>query len=269
MALTERQKQIKTLQREGKKADEIAAELGITANAVYQQLRRMKTGGGASKPAAKTAAKAKPAAAAPKAAPRARAATPLTPEKALKVERDGIAAELKVTAAELESARKTLEKAEAAHAAALDGKRERVNQIDTAITALTGERPEALAGFEVHATTAAGPVSPAAEPTPEPEATSEPTPAAATADEPQASTQPVGEAKPAPKAAANGRSTSKTAAKSAAKAKPAAKAAPAKPAATTPTPTSQAEREATADDLTAEAKAQEQSGEPEREPVAA
>lgn len=44
--LTPRQKQIKALKDEGKTAKQIAKKLKITENAVYQQLRRIKAGGG-------------------------------------------------------------------------------------------------------------------------------------------------------------------------------------------------------------------------------
>lgn len=48
--LTERQQQIVGLQKEGKTAPQIAEALSITTNAVYQQIRRMR--GGAAKPKA-------------------------------------------------------------------------------------------------------------------------------------------------------------------------------------------------------------------------
>lgn len=257
MALTDRQKQIKGLQQEGKKAPEIAEALGISTNAVYQQLRRMKPGKGgakaAAKPAAKAAApKAAAAVAAPKAAP-VKERPPLTPEKALKFERDAIAADLKVTSVELESARKAVEKAEAAHAAALDGKRERVLQIDGALEALTGTRPDPLKGFEtpeqlqaaeeaarVEAEEAA---KAAAEDGAKAEADAAHAAAEASQEAPEAVQEPVPtvQATATPEKPANGASKAATKTAAKAKPKPAAKPAAAKPAAE---PKTQAEREA-------------------------
>lgn len=47
--LTPRQKEIKALKDQGKTAKQIAKKLKITENAVYQQLRRIKSGGGGAK----------------------------------------------------------------------------------------------------------------------------------------------------------------------------------------------------------------------------
>lgn len=265
MALTDRQKQIKALQQQGKKAPEIAAELGISTNAVYQQLRRMKTSGrGSAKTAAKPAAPkavaaAKPAAAAaPKPAAVTKERPPLTPEKALKFERDSIAADLKVTSAELESARKAAERAEAAHAAALDGKRERVLQIDSALEALTGTRPDPLKGFEtpeqiqaaeqaarVAAEEAAKAEADAVADGAKAEADAAHEAAEASQDAPEAVQGTQATATPAETPNGASKGATKTAAKTAAKAAPKGKAKPAPATKAAPVqPTTQAEREA-------------------------
>jgi hypothetical protein len=233
--LTPRQKEIKGLQKQGKNAREIAAELGITENAVYQQLRRARQVTGeakpaaakpkpkaaaksgrksAAKPAAKPAAAAAPVAAAPvKSEPRV-----MTPLQAIRARRDEASKGLRDAEAAVTEAKRALAKAE-----------ETRDKIQAKVTPELTQLDNAEAALKATETaTASEPEAPAAE---------------ATATE--APVEPVA-AKPAAKPA------SKPAAKQAAK--PAAKPAAAKSngngkdAASTPKPTSQAEREATADE---------------------
>jgi hypothetical protein len=236
--LTPRQKEIKGLQKQGKNAREIAAELGITENAVYQQLRRARQVTGEAKPAAakpkaKAAAKSGRKSAAKPAATAAVAATPapaaanrqvkseprvMTPLQAIRARRDEASKGLRDAEAAVTEAKRALAKAE-----------ETRDKIQAKVTPELTQLDNAEAALKATETaTASEPEAPAAE---------------ATATE--APVEPVA-AKPAAKPA------SKPAAKQAAK--PAAKPAAAKSngngkdAASTPKPTSQAEREATADE---------------------
>jgi hypothetical protein len=104
MALTERQQEIVDLQKQGKKPSEIAEKLGISTNAVYQQIRRMRGGKGGAKSGRQSARKA-PATptTAPTPAPAPAAAPDLSdldPAKVLKARRQAIEAEIKANEAE-------------------------------------------------------------------------------------------------------------------------------------------------------------------------
>lgn len=230
--LTPRQKEIKGLQKQGKNAREIAAELGITENAVYQQLRRARQVTGEAKPAAakpkpKAAAKsgrksaAKPAAK-PAVATAPVAAAPvkseprvMTPLQAIRARRDEASKGLREAEAAVTDAERALAKAKETRDKIQAKVTPELTQLDNAEKALKA----------VEGATASEPEAPAAEPT--------------------VTEAPVA-AKPAAKPA------SKPAAKQAAK--PAAKPAAAKSngngkdAAATPQPASQTEREATADE---------------------
>lgn len=236
--LTPRQKEIKGLQKQGKNAREIAAELGITENAVYQQLRRARQVTGeakpaaakpkpkaaaksgrksAAKPAAKPAVATAPVAAAPvKSEPRA-----MTPLQAIRARRDEVTKGLREAEATETAAERALKQAREAREKIAAKVAPELTQLDNAEAALKATQDA----------TASEPEPPAAQPDPVP------------ADE-QVTVEPVA-AKPAAKPA------SKPAAKQAAK--PAAKPAAAKSngngkdAASTPQPSGQSEREATAD----------------------
>lgn len=126
MALTERQQEIKGLiENEGLKPDQIAKKLGITTNAVYQQLRRMR-GGKAAKKSGRKSGGQRPAAASPiKPTPAPQVAAPPptpTPLQSVRARRDEIKATLKVAQSsvtdlerELEAAKATVAKIESRH----------------------------------------------------------------------------------------------------------------------------------------------------------
>lgn len=229
--LTPRQKEIKGLQKQGKNAREIAAELGITENAVYQQLRRARQVTGeakpaaakpkakaaaksgrksAAKPAAKPAAAAAPVAAAPvKSEPRA-----MTPLQAIRARRDEVTKGLREAEATETAAERALKQAREAREKIAAKVAPELTQLDNAEKAL--KATEDATASEPEATVTEPPVEPVAA-----------KPAAKPASKPAAAKQA---AKPAAKPAAaksNGNG---------------------KDAAATPQPTSQAEREATADE---------------------
>lgn len=241
--LTERQKQVQDLVKDGKSPAEIGTALGITTNGVYQQLRRIRELTGKSKPKATTkkASGAKPAAAksgrssarkpaaTPAATPKPAAtpapaptpvAKPLTPLQAVRAQRDEVTASLKQAEQDVKNAQAVLARVEAARDKLAEKVAPQVAQLDAAEAALQGR----LALPEPAETQAA------------------PAPAAS---EPEAPTPQAQAAKPAT-AKPKGSSTPKkaTSGKPAAAPKPAA---PKPDAAATPEPTSQAEREATAD----------------------
>lgn len=160
MALTPRQKEIQDLVKQGKTAPQIAEALGISDNAVYQQLRKMKGGAGAKAKAnsakkasgsgskakasnarRKSAAKARAAAAAPKPAPApapAPAEVPKLPtllqhaRAEVKTAEDAIKAQAKV----IEDAEKAIEGAKA-KIADLTVERDRKKDL---VAVLTGEK---------------------------------------------------------------------------------------------------------------------------------
>jgi hypothetical protein len=150
MALTERQQQIVGLQKQGKKAKEIGAALGITENAVYQQIRRIRerSEGGtprttrrqsapkATAPAAITSPPANGNGTATPAAPAPKAFTPL---QAIRARRDEITASVRELEAEVTQATKVLEKATVARDKAVEGNRVELAGLDAAEAALKGE----------------------------------------------------------------------------------------------------------------------------------
>lgn len=112
--LTERQQQIKTLLEQGKKAEAIGQELGISANAVYQQVRRMRKAG--AKPKTGRQSARKPARAAAPAAPNPGAASSngtatATPLQAVRARRDLIQAECKQAESAVAAIQKSLDAA--------------------------------------------------------------------------------------------------------------------------------------------------------------
>lgn len=160
MALTDRQKEIKGLLEQGKKADEIAKKLKITPNAVYQQIRRMRNAGTnvkgtgtqarnvRRKSGRKSPAKARPAVAtgnsgAQPVAGLAQAAAPTTPLQAIRMRRQAIEADIKAADASFKDATAEAEKRKLA----LDKLQERhggeLKNLDAAEAAVKGERPKA------------------------------------------------------------------------------------------------------------------------------
>jgi transposase len=137
--LTERQQDIKNRLENGDKADKIAKDLGISTNAVYQQIRRMRNAGNA--PAKKSGRQsARKLAAAPAIQQavlgQARAMTPL---QAIRARRDEIKAELKATESAVLDAERTLKSASEAHEKASTKRAEEIKQLDSAESALTGK----------------------------------------------------------------------------------------------------------------------------------
>jgi DNA-binding CsgD family transcriptional regulator len=232
--LTDRQKEIKDLIEKGKKADEIGKTLGITTNAVYQQIRRMRGRSGgrsAAKPkasasksgrksGAKPAAAAKPAATpAPTPAPAAKTEPrPMTPLQAVRARRDEVSAGLREAEAAVTAAQRTLKQAEESRDKVKAKVDPELAVLDAAEAALKGEAPKAAA--KPKATTAAKPSSGAK-------------PAAKSGTKASGSKGGSGSAKgtSAAKPTSNGKGN----------------------AASVPEPTTQAEREATADAVEADA----------------
>lgn len=135
--LTERQQQVQAKLKEGKKAPQIAEELGITPNAVYQTLARVRamTGGDGAKPKSTAKPKAKPK---PKPEPAAvKAATPL---QALKLRQDEIQGELKSLSTEVEVAERALARMKDAQAKAQEKHADELKRIEGAMAVLRGEK---------------------------------------------------------------------------------------------------------------------------------
>lgn len=113
--LTERQQQIKTLLEQGKKAEAIGQELGISANAVYQQVRRMRKAGAKPKTGRQSARKPAAArAAAPAPNPGAASSNgtaTVTPLQAVRSRRDLIQAECKQAESAVAAIQKSLDAA--------------------------------------------------------------------------------------------------------------------------------------------------------------
>jgi transposase len=136
--LTERQQDIKNRLENGDKADKIAKDLGISTNAVYQQIRRMRNAGNApAKKGGRQSARKSAAPAIQQAVPsQARAMTPL---QAIRARRDEIKAELKATESAVLDAERTLKSASEAHEKASTKRAEEIKQLDSAESALTGK----------------------------------------------------------------------------------------------------------------------------------
>lgn len=145
MALTERQQEIVDLQKEGKKPAEIAEQLGITTNAVYQNIRRArdqksarKSGGSTSNATAETTATTKSAVAEalPTATPR-----PPTPLQSLRARRDEISADLKEAESERDTAAKIATRAQDNLDKLTNRYAEELKRLDAAEHALKGSVP--------------------------------------------------------------------------------------------------------------------------------
>ena len=236
--LTPRQQEIVDLQKQGNNAKQIAAKLGITENAVYQQLRRARKGG-AAKPKAKNAGRksaAKPAASqAPAATPAPAAANRqvkseprvMTPLQAIRARRNEVAEGLREAEAEVTAAEKALKQATEARDKIQAKVTPELTQLDNAEAALKAVQ-EAAPAPEAPAPAPVSPESPGVRE----EAQTE-DPAARQApdvEKPAATDKPKAAAKPKASAKANGKGD----------------------AAATPKPATQAEREDTADDPFAE-----------------
>lgn len=116
MALTERQQQIKDRLEQGKKPDEIAKELGITTNAIYQQIRRMRAGGAKNvgrKSGGSGRKRTAPKPAAPKPTPQAAAPAHITPLQAVRARRDEIKHEVRDCDQAVAAAQRALDAAKA------------------------------------------------------------------------------------------------------------------------------------------------------------
>jgi IS30 family transposase len=141
MALTERQQQIKDLMEQGQKPDEIAKKLGITTNAIYQQLRRMR--GGAKKTGRKSARKPQaPARGGSRlpAAPPAPAPAHITPLQAVRARRDEIKHEVRDCDQAVAAARRALDAAIAQSEKVAARHKEELKALDKAEAVL---RPQA------------------------------------------------------------------------------------------------------------------------------
>lgn len=188
MALTDRQQQISDMQKQGMKAPEIAAALSITTNAVYQQLRRMRTGTKTTS-AKKTTPKKTGAKSGPKSAGTAAAAAsgqpastpnitasvkparPLTPLQSLRGRRDEISADIKAAEQERDAAKRALDKAQEAVEKVSSRHKEELDRLDQAEAALTGKPVAGPAKIEPAKTASPKPTGkPASAATPRPKA---------------------------------------------------------------------------------------------------
>lgn len=152
--LTERQQEIKSLIEQGKDANQIGAELGISPNAVYQHLRRMRQAGSVKPKAAAAAAKSTPKSgrksggtspAAPAAKPAPAPAPEIvvresTPLQAIRARRDEIKASVKDAADALVVANAALREAQAAYDKASGKHADELKMLDGAESALTGKK---------------------------------------------------------------------------------------------------------------------------------
>lgn len=143
--LTDRQKQVHDLIEAGKKPPEIAKKLGISTNAVYQQIRRMR---GASKSGRKSGSRRvratpRPTPPAPRPAAEVRP-TAVTPLQSIRARRSEIDAEVKAARAGTQDAEKAAEKAREALAKTLERHKDEIKRLDGAEAALTG-KPKAAA----------------------------------------------------------------------------------------------------------------------------
>lgn len=165
MALTERQKEIKGLLKQGKTAKDIGQALSITENAVYQQIRRMRKAGenvgtqratGSRKAStrgrkvgrqsSRKAPVLEPTATPPAVDPTPPiAARPATPLQSVRNRRAEINADLKLAETEVTAAEKAHETAKAAHAKLKDRHAVELKALDAAEKALA-PKPANAAG---------------------------------------------------------------------------------------------------------------------------
>jgi DNA-binding CsgD family transcriptional regulator len=162
MALTERQQQIVDLQKQGKKAKEIGEALGISENAVYQQLRRIRKGSDAngsasSQRASESTARRQSGGRRGSAAPTLQAATttggttsagltptapapkPMTPLQSVRARRDEVSADLKAAEADVQQAERALEAARKQRDKIAERLRPELAALDAAEAALQGK----------------------------------------------------------------------------------------------------------------------------------
>lgn len=206
--LTPRQQEIQKLLDSGKTPPEVAKQLKITDNAVYQQMRRMRKGGAKTtakrsarkssgrKSARKTAARKTTSRPQPTAAPQAERMA-MTPLQAIRQRRTDIEHRLAATGDALKAAESALTKAREAHEAAQAKTADELKQLDTAERVLKGEAPKPARQRQRSANGKAE--TPKAE-TPAPEPTPSNEPAPEPAPEPQAAEpapEPVPEPEPA------------------------------------------------------------------------
>lgn len=149
--LTDRQQQIKALMQEGKDPKQIAAQLKITPNAVYQQLRRMRDGrkSGGSK-AGKSPAPAKSTTATSPTTQthvlgEVKTARPVTPLQSIRNRRDEINAEIRAAQSERDAAQRALAKAEEAASKVSERYATELANLTAAEAALKGEAAPAKA----------------------------------------------------------------------------------------------------------------------------
>ncbi len=139
--LTARQTEIKGLIEQGMKAPQIAQQLGISPNAVYQNIRRMKDRSG-SAPKAKTsgdttAKAAKPAT--PNITGQGRPTRPVTPLQSLRDRREEIKGEIKAAESERDTAQRAATKAQEAMDKLAARYADELTRLDAAEAALKGE----------------------------------------------------------------------------------------------------------------------------------
>lgn len=178
--LTPRQKEIVDLQKQGKKAKEIADALSISENAVYQHLRRIRESAGKPKPSASAPkglksgrqSSAKGEAPAPVFSPEPpqRVSRPLTPLQAVRARRTEVEAGLKDAEAGVVVAQRSLDAAKEKRDKVLEKVGPELAGLDAAEAALKGELSLPEAAIQVGQAVAAATPTPAApvEPTPEP-----------------------------------------------------------------------------------------------------
>lgn len=188
MALTERQKEIKGLLKQGKSADEIGTKLGISTNAVYQQIRRMRKSGEnvgtrkatgtrkastrgrkVGRQSSRKAPVLEPTAP-PVDVPPPIAARPATPLQSVRNRRAEIHADIKLAESEVTAAAKALDTARAAHGKLNDRHAVELKALDAAEKALA-PKPANTAGPKAASTTRkrasrakSGPKAPATSP---------------------------------------------------------------------------------------------------------
>lgn len=153
MALTERQQQIVDLQKEGKKPDEIAKALGVSTNAIYQQIRRMRKDKGAKgrrrapsapKPGRQSTAKEATVSIAPGSPSTSNSSTaapprPATPLQAIRARRDEIKGALREFEAAMKDAERAFKATTEAYDKALSKHTDELGALDAAESAIKGE----------------------------------------------------------------------------------------------------------------------------------
>lgn len=157
MALTERQQEIQDHLRQGKSAREIAQALGISENAVYQHRRRMRQGGadtGSTRTQSRKASSGGRQSTGTKSdggdngdskAPAAQPVKVVTPERALRDEKNDLERQVKEFDGEVTAAEKALEQARSRRDNGVAKISERLANVSAALNALTGAQAPAPA----------------------------------------------------------------------------------------------------------------------------